>query len=74
MTEEELRRIFRRLPEKGTRRQTFRLGDAVCIKSGPFASFDGRIEGINQVNALLKVSVVIFGRATPVKLRFSDVE
>jgi transcription antitermination factor NusG len=55
-------------------RRVFRLGDAVRIKAGPFAAFTGRIEGINQSKTLLKVAVEIFGRTTPVKLRFSEVE
>jgi transcriptional antiterminator NusG len=53
---------------------TFRLGDVVRIKSGAFAAFTGRVEGINQAKRLLKVVVDIFGRVTPVKLKFSDVE
>ena len=52
----------------------FRLGDAVRIKAGPFAQFRGRIEGINQAKALLKVRIEIFGRETPVKLHFGEVE
>ena len=52
---------------------TYRLGQMVRIKSGPFAAFTGRIEGINQAKCLLKVVVEIFGRATPVKLKFSEV-
>ena len=51
----------------------FRLGDTVRIKLGPFAGFSGTIEGINQARGLLKVSVKIFGRTAPVKLKFSDV-
>src|SRR2546427_1073571 len=39
------------------KRQTFRLGDTVRILSGPFVSFTGKIEGINQDKALLKVKV-----------------
>jgi transcriptional antiterminator NusG len=54
--------------------QTFRLGDTVRIMSGPFASFMGKIEGINQSKALLKVKVAIYGRKTPIKLNFADVE
>lgn len=53
---------------------TFRLGDAVRIRSGPLASFVGRVEGINQAKTLLKVRVEIFGRETPVKLKFKEVE
>jgi len=55
-------------------RRTFRLGDTVRILSGPFVSFKGRIEGINQAKTLLKVKVSIYGRNNPIKLSFSDVE
>jgi len=54
--------------------QTFRLGDTVRILSGPFVSFSGKIEGINQNKALLKVRVAIYGRNKPIKLNFADVE
>ncbi len=73
MTEDEIRRMLRGIPDKNSR-LTFRLGDNVRIKSGAFASFTGKIEGINQAKSLLKVMVNIFGRAKPVKLRFLDVE
>jgi transcriptional antiterminator NusG len=56
------------------RPETLRLGDTVRIVSGPFVSFAGRIEGINQAKALLKVKVTIYGRNNPIKLKFSDVE
>ena len=56
------------------RPQTFKLGDTVRIVSGPFVSFTGKIEGINQAKALLKVKVAIYGRNNPIKLNFSDVE
>jgi len=59
---------------KKPRNQTFRLGDTVRIVSGPFVSFTGKIEGINQSKALLKVKVAIYGRDTPIKLSFADVE
>jgi transcription termination/antitermination protein NusG len=52
----------------------YRIGDMVRIKSGPFAAFTGKVEGINQSKSLLKVKVDIFGRVTPVKLNFSEVE
>jgi transcription termination/antitermination protein NusG len=51
----------------------FRIGDMVRILEGPFASFSGRIEGINQAKALLKVRVEIYG-STEVKVRFSAAE
>jgi len=58
----------------GRKPGTFRLGDTVRIVSGPFVSFTGKIEGINQNRALLKVRVAIYGRNKPIKLNFSDVE
>ena len=54
--------------------QTLRLGDNVRIVSGPFVSFTGKIEGINQAKTLLKVKVAIYGRNNPIKVGFSDVE
>jgi transcriptional antiterminator NusG len=54
--------------------QTFRLGDTVRIVSGPFVSFTGKIEGINQSKALLQVKVTIYGRSKPIRLNFADVE
>lgn len=53
---------------------TVRLGDMVRIKSGAFAAFAGRIEGINQARSLLKVKVHIYGRPYPVTIKFSDAE
>jgi transcription antitermination factor NusG len=46
----------------------------VRIKSGPFTSFTGKVDGINQAKCLLKVRVNITGRAKPLKFRFLDVE
>ena len=71
---DELEGIFRGLPERKRQPQTFRLGDTVRVKSGAFAAFAGKIEGINQGRRLLKVRVVIFGRETPIKVGYSDVE
>jgi transcriptional antiterminator NusG len=72
---DELKGIFRELPSRPRRGpQTFRLGDTVRVLSGPFAAFTGRIEGINQSKRLLKVRVEIFGRETPLKLGYADVE
>jgi transcriptional antiterminator NusG len=73
MTEDEIQRILRGTPDK-TSRFTFRLGETVRIKSGPFQSFTGKVEGINRAKSLLKVKLNIFGRTKPVKLRFLDVE
>jgi transcription termination/antitermination protein NusG len=73
MTEDEIQNMLRGIPNKNSR-FTFTLGDTVRIKSGPFASFTGKVEGINQAKSLLKVMVNIFGRSRAVKLRFLDVE
>ncbi len=53
---------------------TFRLGEMVRIKDGPFAAFTGRIEGINQARSLLKVKVNIYGRQSPMRIKFSGAE
>ncbi len=70
---DELEGIFRRLPGRKRKPQAFRPGDTVRVKSGAFAAFAGKIEGINQSKRLLEVRVEIFGR-TPIKLGYSDVE
>jgi transcriptional antiterminator NusG len=54
--------------------RVFRLGDRVRIKAGPFAAFTGKIEGINQLKSMLKVTVDIFGRRTAVKVNFREAE
>lgn len=62
------------MSEARKKHQTFRLGDTVRIMSGPFASFTGKIEGINQSKALLLIKVAIYGRTQPIRLNFADVE
>lgn len=52
----------------------FRLGDTVRITSGPFNSFTGTVEGINQSRALLNVKVAIYGRNKPIRLNFAEAE
>ena len=74
MTDDEIQRMLQGKPSRKNSRFTFRLGDTVRIKSGPFTAFTAKVEGINQAKSLLKVMVNIFGRAKPVKLRFLDVE
>lgn len=74
MTEDETQRMLQRRPNRKNSRFTFKLGDTVRIKSGPFTAFTGKVEGINQAKSLLKVMVNIFGRAKPVKLGFLDIE
>ncbi len=60
--------------EKPKPKFTYMPNETVRIKSGPFASFTGKVEEVNKDKSTLKVVVTIFGRSTPVELDFLDVE
>ena len=77
VSEKEVQRIVGAI-EEGVERPKptirFDLGEKVKVTDGPFASFDGVVESVDEERTRLRVSVSIFGRATPVDLEYSQVE
>ncbi|RTZ38908.1 transcription termination/antitermination protein NusG [Candidimonas sp. SYP-B2681] len=60
--------------EKPKPKVLFEVGEMVRVKEGPFADFNGNVEDVNYEKSKVRVSVTIFGRATPVELDFGQVE
>lgn len=77
LTEDEVRSIVYRVEtgkDKPKLRVKFAKNESVRITEGPFATFSGTIDEVNEDRETLKVMVTIFGRSTPVELAFSQVE
>lgn len=78
VSEREVKRILGTTDAAAEKKPTvmlsFEIGEKLKVIDGPFASFDGVVESVDQAHARLRVSVSIFGRATPVDLEFSQVE
>lgn len=60
--------------EKPRPKVLFEVGELVRVKEGPFTDFNGSVEEVNYDKSKVRVSVTIFGRATPVELDFAQVE
>jgi transcriptional antiterminator NusG len=77
MSEEEVERIFKQLESEtknATSSSLYNVGDKIQVIDGPFDSFSGFVEEIDVEAQRLKISVSIFGKATPIELSFNQVK
>ncbi|MBM3362718.1 MAG: transcription termination/antitermination protein NusG [Betaproteobacteria bacterium] len=77
ISEEEVRKIVEQMQvgsDKPRHKVEFITGEYVRVKEGPFTDFNGTVEEVNYEKNKVRVSVTIFGRATPVELEFSQIE
>ena len=77
ISEAEVVKIVNQMQEgtdKPRHKVEFEVGEYVRVKDGPFTDFNGSVEDVNYEKSKVRVSVTIFGRATPVELEFSQIE
>jgi transcriptional antiterminator NusG len=77
ISEDDVLKIVNQMQEgtdKPRHKVEFEVGEYVRVKEGPFTDFNGTVEEVNYERNKMRVSVTIFGRATPVELEFSQVE
>jgi transcriptional antiterminator NusG len=77
ISEEEVQKIVSQMQEgteKPRHKVEFMVGELVRVKEGPFTDFNGSVEDVNYEKSRVRVSVMIFGRSTPVELEFGQVE
>ena len=77
ISEDEVMKIVNQMQEgaeKPRHKVEFEVGEYVRVKEGPFTDFNGTVEEVNYEKSKVRVSVTIFGRATPVELEFSQIE
>ena len=77
ISEEEVQKIVNQMQvgtDKPRHKVEFETGEYVRVKDGPFTDFNGTVEEVNSEKNKVRVSVTIFGRATPVELEFSQIE
>jgi transcriptional antiterminator NusG len=77
ISEAEVRKIVEQMQvgtDKPRHKVEFMTGEYVRVKEGPFTDFNGTVEEVNYEKNKVRVSVTIFGRATPVELEFSQIE
>ena len=77
ISEDEVMKIVNQMQEgteKPRHKVEFEVGEYVRVKEGPFTDFNGTVEEVNYEKSKVRVSVTIFGRATPVELEFAQIE